>query len=107
MLLSLAGIPLTAGFIGKFYLVAAGIGATLWPLVLVLIVSSTIGLYYYLRVIVIMFTRSPQAITTDASLPALSPASRVVLAVLTVLLIVLGTYPAPFLQLLQSLASSL
>ena len=106
MLLSLAGIPLTTGFIGKFYLVAAGIGSALWLPVLVLIVSSAIGLYYYLRVIVVMFTR-PSKTATVVSLPALSPASRVVLAVLTMLLIVLGTYPTPLLQLIQSLASSL
>ena len=51
-LLSLAGIPLTAGFIGKFYLITAGAGASLWVLVVVLVVSSTIGLYYYTRLIV-------------------------------------------------------
>jgi NADH-quinone oxidoreductase subunit N len=105
MLLSLAGIPLTAGFIGKFYLVAAGIGSALWLPVLVLIISSAIGLYYYLRVIIVMFTRPPKP--AAAPLPALSPAGRVVLAVLTLLLFVLGLYPTPLLQLIQSFASSL
>ena len=106
MLLSLAGIPLTAGFIGKFYLVAAGIGSTLWLPVLVLISNSAIGLYYYLRVIIVMFTRPPTTATV-APLPALSPAGRVVLAVLTLLLLVLGLYPTPVLQLIQSFAGSL
>src|SRR3546814_7313992 len=49
MLISLAGIPLTAGFIGKFYVAAAGIHAGLWLLVILLVVNSVIGLFYYLR----------------------------------------------------------
>jgi len=42
-LLSLAGIPLTAGFVGKFYVLGAGLDARLWPLVLILVVNSAIG----------------------------------------------------------------
>ena len=63
MMLSLAGIPLTAGFLGKFYVVAAGASATVWWLVIALVVTSVIGLYYYLRVVVIMYQ-------VDASIPA-------------------------------------
>src|SRR5438105_471491 len=63
MILSLAGIPLTAGFLGKFYVLAAGASAAAWSLVIVLIVSSTIGLVYYLRVIVAMFTDSERPST--------------------------------------------
>ena len=55
MLLSLAGIPLTAGFVGKFYLTVAAGGAALWPLLIVMMVTSGIGLFYYLRVVVAMF----------------------------------------------------
>ncbi len=54
MLLSLAGIPLTMGFVGKFYVVAAGVGASLWLLVIVLVIGSAIGLFYYLRIIAAM-----------------------------------------------------
>jgi NADH-quinone oxidoreductase subunit N len=54
MLFSLAGIPLTAGFVGKFYLLAAGVSVQLWALVAILVVNSAIGLYYYLRIIVVM-----------------------------------------------------
>jgi formate hydrogenlyase subunit 3/multisubunit Na+/H+ antiporter MnhD subunit len=43
-----AGIPLTAGFVGKFYVVAAGVGAPLWLLVAALVVGSAIGLFDYL-----------------------------------------------------------
>ena len=58
-LFSLAGMPLTMGFIGKFYLVTAGAGSALWALVIVLVVTSTIGLYYYTRLIVAMYVRRP------------------------------------------------
>ena len=54
-LLSLAGIPLTAGFVGKFYVLASGASAALWLLVLVLVVTSVFGLFYYLRVVVTLF----------------------------------------------------
>jgi NADH-quinone oxidoreductase subunit N len=50
-LLSLAGIPLTAGFIGKFYVLGSGVQQHLWLPVIVLVLSSVIGLYYYLRII--------------------------------------------------------
>jgi NADH-quinone oxidoreductase subunit N len=54
MLLSLAGIPMTLGFIAKFYLFAAGVEGTLWVLLWALIVGSGIGLFYYLRIIFAM-----------------------------------------------------
>jgi NADH-quinone oxidoreductase subunit N len=44
-LFSLAGIPLTAGFIGKFYLLVAGIGSAQWRLVMVLVITSVLGLF--------------------------------------------------------------
>ena len=55
--LSFAGIPLTVGFIGKFYLIAAGISAELWWLMAALVVGSAIGIYYYLRTIFSMTQR--------------------------------------------------
>jgi NADH-quinone oxidoreductase subunit N len=95
MILSLAGIPLTAGFLGKFYVLTAGASAAAWALVSVLIVSSTIGLVYYLRVIVAMFTE-PERGQIDAERPALGVTCGVVLTVLTSALLVLGVYPGPF-----------
>ncbi len=58
MILSLAGIPLTAGFMSKFYLLLAGIGKELWFLSIILVLSSIIGLFYYLRIVVAMFTKT-------------------------------------------------
>ena len=57
-LLSLAGIPLTAGFIAKFYLVNAAVSGHHWVLLFSLALGSALGIYYYLRVIYYM-TRQP------------------------------------------------
>jgi NADH-quinone oxidoreductase subunit N len=103
MLLSLAGIPLTMGFIGKFYVVAAGIDASLWMLVVVLVIGSVIGLFYYLRIIAVMcaFPEAPPVRAASGAMPV-AIESRIVLAGLTVLLVVLGVYPATLIRVLQS-----
>ena len=100
MLLSLAGMPLTAGFIGKFYLVAAGVGSMLWLLVIILLVNSAIGLFYYLRVIAVMYVRDPEPGTTAR---AGLLASSLVLAALLVALVSLGVYPTPVLEMIQAI----
>jgi NADH-quinone oxidoreductase subunit N len=102
MLLSLAGIPLTVGFIGKFYLVLAGVGSGLWTLVIILVVTSTIGLYYYLRIIVAMFVQQPDKKDPGPPTP-LSLPGALTLATLTVLLVWLGVVPAPVIDLIQAM----
>jgi len=95
MLLSLAGIPLTGGFVGKFYIAASGVDAALWWLVIILVLSSVIGLYYYLRIIVAMFSG------TDKNTMAgtyTNYQSGVVLGLLTLLLLWLGVYPSGILD---------
>ena len=67
--LSLAGIPLTVGFIAKFYLFAAGVEGAMWTLVWALIIGSAIGVYYYLRIV---FTMTKSAPDEAAALPAAS-----------------------------------
>ena len=56
-LLSLAGIPLTAGFIAKFYLFAAGVEGALWGLLWALILGSALSIYYYLKIVFAMTVR--------------------------------------------------
>jgi NADH-quinone oxidoreductase subunit N len=107
MLLSLAGIPLTAGFVGKFYLVAAGVASTLWPLVIILVVTSAIGLFYYLRIIFAMYGHPPQAAELSVAASSLSLAGSLVLAALTLVLVWLGVYPAPLIDLIQTTAARL
>ena len=105
-LLSLAGIPLTLGFIGKFYLLSAGAESQQWWLVGTLIVGSAIGLFYYLRVITTLFKTgaSKEAQWEPAPLYASTAA---VLAVLTANVLVFGIYPQPLLATVQWLSSSL
>lgn len=100
-LFSLAGIPLTAGFVGKFYILAAGVRSGIWVPVAVLAASSAIGLFYYLRIIVAMYSRAPEVTGEIDLIPALSAAEGVVLAGLTLLLVWLGVYPVPFMRLIQ------
>ena len=110
MLLSLSGIPLTAGFVGKFYVLTSGVQSGLWALVLILVVNSAIGLYYYLRIIVAMYgtgdERDSSFAIRHSSFPAppLSLTGGVVLSVLTLLLVWLGTYPCPFIRLIEAMA---
>jgi NADH-quinone oxidoreductase subunit N len=102
MLLSLAGIPLTVGFIGKFYIFAAGADAQLWGLLLMLIIGSGLGLYYYLRVIVVM-SISQAADSHAGPAAALGRMASATLALLTVLLVWLGVDPIHLMNLIQGL----
>jgi NADH-quinone oxidoreductase subunit N len=88
-LLSLAGIPLTAGFIAKFYLVLAGIRSELWILVMSLVINSVISIYYYLRIIKIMFTE-----TGSHEQVRLSFTGNLVLAIVVIGILVLGIIPS-------------
>ena len=107
MLLSLAGIPLTAGFLGKFYLVVAGIGSSLWILVMSLVVTSVIGLYYYLRLIFAMYAgtqNEPAQRSEPDSIPVLS---RITLAVLSIILVLGGVYPGPIIDIIRTTVAAL
>ena len=97
--LSLAGIPLTVGFIAKFYLFAAGAEGAQWALLWALVVGSAIGVYYYLRIVFAM-TKRPD---TESTLPAAAPAGLVAVVVLGLAIVVLGIAPAPIVDLVQSL----
>lgn len=103
VLLSLAGIPLTAGFIGKFYLLLSGIGSGLWVLAIVLIVSSSIGLFYYLRVVVAMFSRQEEGQELSIRVPSIP--TGIALVVLFVLLIWLGVMPDGLMTYIDGLVS--
>jgi NADH-quinone oxidoreductase subunit N len=94
-LLSLAGIPLTAGFVGKFYILASGVAAGFWVIALILVLSSVIGLYYYLRIITTMFSGTKPSVTTEARQhPFYYMLSLMVLSGLTILIVWFGVSPA-------------
>jgi NADH-quinone oxidoreductase subunit N len=99
-LFSLAGIPLTAGFVGKFYLLAAGVGSALWLLVVILATTSVAGLFYYLRIIVALYSPPPGE-KIPLLVPTVSWSGGLVLAGLMFLLVWIGVYPSPILHLIQ------
>jgi NADH-quinone oxidoreductase subunit N len=106
MLLSLAGMPPLVGFIGKFYIVAAGVSGSLWALVTIVIVTSAIGLYYYLRIIVAMYMQPSEAATEPSDAVSFSLLDRSALAVLALLLIWLGVYPTSLIDMVQTMTSA-
>jgi NADH-quinone oxidoreductase subunit N len=99
MLFSLAGMPLTAGFTGKFFVVAAGASAAMWVQILVLVISSGIGVFYYLRVVLAIFATATEP---GIALPALTPGAGVALGLLTAALVWLGVFPGPLLNLIHA-----
>ena len=95
-LLSLAGVPLTAGFIAKFYVIASGVEASLWLPLGVLVLGSAVSIFYYLRVIYAL------SITTDQSTVVLANKQRLLQLVFIGLLLAvfaLGIYPDPLITL--------
>ena len=102
MLLSLAGIPLTAGFIGKFYIIAAGLDGHQWWLLGAVVVGSAIGLYYYLRLLISLFLLDPSKHRFAASLDWAQRAGGIMVLLAMVLMLLLGVFPQPFIHLLQA-----
>ncbi|MDE0271187.1 MAG: NADH-quinone oxidoreductase subunit N, partial [Gammaproteobacteria bacterium] len=101
-LLSLAGIPLTAGFIAKFYLFAAGVEGTLWGLLWAMIVGSAISIYYYLKIVFAMTVRGAETPAIPASFAGVATA-----AVLGLVVLALGIYPTPLIGLASDIAQGL
>ncbi|AHK21683.1 NADH-quinone oxidoreductase subunit NuoN [Yersinia similis] len=101
MMLSLAGIPMTLGFIGKFFVVAMGVSANLWWLTGAVVLGSAIGLYYYLRVTVSLFLSPPEKLVRDTPSNWALTAGGVVVLISAILVLVLGIYPQPLITLVQ------
>jgi NADH-quinone oxidoreductase subunit N len=98
-LLSLAGIPITAGFIAKFYVIFEGMKSGLMVLVFSMIINSVIGLYYYLRVITSLFSTAG-----DTKLPRLSIPGNIVLVLITLGILILGIYPGWLIDIIARLS---
>lgn len=99
-LLSLAGIPITAGFIAKFYVIFEGVKSGLMLLVFAMIIGSVIGLYYYIRVIAALFSTGD-----EVDLPPTSIIGNVALAIITVGILVLGLYPGWLIEMITKLVA--
>ncbi len=90
-MLSLAGIPATAGFVGKWYLFGAVVRADYTWLAVVAVINSAISLYYYARVVVMMYMRDPG----DQVRIAPSLGQRVAITACIAFTLVFGIYPEP------------
>ncbi len=98
VMLSLAGVPLTAGFMGKFFLLSAGMSNGGLFLLIVLVVSSTIGLFYYLRVVAVMLSHHESELQDHIG--SSSIVLKLLIAVLFILILWLGVYPSVFVEML-------
>ncbi|OYV94290.1 MAG: hypothetical protein B7Z68_07875 [Acidobacteria bacterium 21-70-11] len=94
-MLSLGGIPPTAGFMGKLYLFAAAVNAGYVWLVVVAVLMSAVSLYYYLRIVLQMYLRDGEG-AEPAELVA-APWTERVIWVCGAAVLVIGMLPAPFL----------
>jgi NADH-quinone oxidoreductase subunit N len=103
-LVSLTGVPVSGGFVGKFYLFWAAVGAGYVELAVVGVLMSVVSAYYYLRVVVYMYMREPMGEDGWSAVGA-GPGLALALSAATVLF--LGIYPAPVLALARLAASSL
>jgi len=97
LLAALAGVPLTAGFIGKFFVFYLAVEAHLWWAVGIATIAAGAGFYYYFKVIRAMWW-VPPAHDTPVILPHISAAC---IAVLTLAVLLFGIWPQPIWALLQ------
>jgi NADH-quinone oxidoreductase subunit N len=103
LFLSLAGVPLTAGFLAKFYVVMAGASVTQWMLVVVLIVNSIIALYYYLKVIASMFISHE----TNVAFPSAQFATTVAVSFIFIVIIWLGIMPSAIMEIITKVLAGI
>ncbi len=97
LLAALAGVPLTAGFLGKFFVFSLAVKAQLWWGVGLGFVAAAAGFYYYFKTIRAMWW---QPAANDAKPLMLPPITRYAVAVLTVAVLVIGVWPNPILWLI-------
>jgi NADH-quinone oxidoreductase subunit N len=100
-LVSLAGVPPTAGFVAKLFVFQAAIAAQEYMLAVVGVLTSTLGAYYYLRVVVYMYMRPAEG---EAEELEPSPAIAIAIGVAALLVVVLGVGPEPIASLARAAA---
>lgn len=96
-MLSLAGLPFTVGFLGKFFIFEAAVQQQHYWLVAVGVVTVACGFYYYLKVVRAMYW---QPAPEDAGPIVVSPLTRFAAAFIAALILIIGIYPKTILQIL-------
>ncbi len=91
-LLSLIGVPLTAGFFGKFYIFKAALDSNLIWLTIIGVLNSAVAAYYYLRIIVVMYMRDP--VDASENVGPVSPGLKITILASALGTIILGVMPS-------------
>ncbi|QCI15857.1 NADH-quinone oxidoreductase subunit N [Buchnera aphidicola] len=102
-LLSLSGIPMTLGFIGKFYILSIIIKERLWMIGISFAIGTILGLYCYLRILLNLYlspVKYPER-TLNISSNLIYTPTKIVIFILGILLFILGLYPDPLMKLVQ------
>ena len=108
-LVSLAGLPIAAGFLTKLYLFAALLESHAWALLGIAVVGSALGFFYYFRFLIAAFTAEPGVEAQDDrwTRPAAFPfPGRAVLLACALLMLVIGVYPGPLIGVLRAAATA-
>lgn len=100
-MLSLAGVPPTVGFVGKFYLFSAAVKEGYLALVLLAVINTLVSAYYYLRVVAVLYMGQP---APDPELPRLGLKLRIPLLITATGVVILGFLPGPWLSLARRAA---
>ena len=97
-MLSMAGIPPMAGFVGKFYIFSAAMKSGYVGLAVIGVINSVISVYYYLRITVIMYMKEP---TRDFSPLTISPLIVAAIVISVVGTLQLGIFPSKVMEIVQ------
>jgi NADH-quinone oxidoreductase subunit N len=97
LLISMAGLPLTSGFIGKWSVFAAALAAGAWPVVVIAVLTSVVAAFFYVRVIVLMYFADPVGDGPTVAVPSVLTAVAIAFAVAVT--VALGLLPGPVLDL--------
>ncbi|TKB63916.1 MAG: NADH-quinone oxidoreductase subunit N [Nitrospira sp.] len=106
-MVSLAGIPPTAGFIGKLYVFMSAVEAGLPWLAAVALIFAVISAYYYLRLVMVMYMREPSDLSSTSPRMVMSPALSIVLACAVAGVVIFGIYPNPLVNFAMHAVSAL
>jgi len=102
LMFALAGIPLTAGFMSKLLVFSSAINAGLAWLAVIAILNSALSLWYYARVVKVMYWKEP-----TVELGSVPRGFTVAVVLATLGTVLLGVYPGPFIQIAISAAGAL
>ncbi|MHB1458657.1 MAG: NADH-quinone oxidoreductase subunit N [Armatimonadota bacterium] len=97
-MLSLTGIPPAAGFFAKFYIFSSAAQSGLWGLLIIGVINSGISAFYYLRVIMMIYTRRE---TEAEPLPITPPLGMTALGIVSAMILVFGLFPSPLISLAE------